>query len=328
MSLKDSIEQFLIGLSDSLIGIFNIFKRRSSSSSFDSPTMSLSSASDFKSQQQQSRASNKIRLSKKLHDNIFFICKLNGLLFLTIVFYLHYIFKPILSWLIERFIFTQIQFIFNFFITNVFDLFIIYFWSLSSIFLYFSFQIFILKEKNEQKQKKYCYIKLVYKYAKKSIINIADVFIVFSFELVLFVQSLLMCFIPVHWLSQLFFHLHFSYLLSFLVFNFKWSLMSWNLNTRLTFMESRFSYFLGFGLVLSIILSLPDSFIYSAILASFLFPCFLFNAIETNCEHLKPVNLRFPIFDFTFSLFSFVSSFIGKSKPQKFGKINEKMKSE
>ena len=196
----------------------------------------------------------------------------------------------------------------------MFDLFIIYFWSLSSIFLYFSFQIFILSEKNEHKTKKYNIFKLFYKYIKKSIINIADIFIVFSFELVLFVQALLMCFIPVHWLSQLFFHIHFSYLLSFLVFNFKWSLMSWNLNTRISFMESRFSYFLGFGLVLSIILSLPDSFIYSAVLSSFLFPVFLFNAIETNCEHLNPVSLRFPIFDFTFSLFKFISSFIGRTK--------------
>jgi len=224
---------------------------------------------------------------------------------------LNYIFKPILSWLIEKFIFTKIQFLLQFFIVNLFDLIIIYSWSLSCMLLYFSFQIFILSEKSETKSRKF-FIFVLYRLLKKALVNTLDVFIVFAFEIVLFFQSLLMVFIPITWLSKLFFHMHFAYLLSFLVFNFKWTLMSWNLVTRIGFIESRFSYFLGFGLVLSVILSLPESFICSAVLASFLFPIFLFNAIETPCEHLKPVPIRFPVFDITFSLFRFVSSFIGQ----------------
>ncbi len=316
MSLKESIEQFIIGLSDSLIGFLGIFKKRKIKPTNDFDDDDDDNDKNLIKQDtidQTPQAIIKLELSKNLHDNIFFICKLNGLIFLTVSFYLHYIFKPILYWLTDHFIITSIQFIFNFLISNIFDLVIIYLWSISVVFLYFSFQIFILRERKNAKTKKNRII-LAYRFVKKLIVNMADVLIVFCFETVLFTQSLLMCFIPVNWLRQLFFHVHFSYLLSFLVFNFKWTLMSWNLNTRISFMESRISYFLGFGLVISIIISLPDSFIYSAVLSSFLFPIFLFNAIETNCEHLKPVSIRFPIFDFTFSLFRYFSSFISSSK--------------
>jgi len=319
MSIKESIEQFIIGLSDSLIGFFGIFKKRKPTNDLDDvidneKNLKLITSTSNNDETSTTKQDNiKLELSKNLHDNIFFICKLNGLVFLTVSFYLHYIFKPIMYWLTTNFVFTSFQFIFNFFISNTFDLVIIYLWSISVVFLYFLFQISILKEKKRVKTNQNRFI-LGYRFVKKIILNMADVLIVFVLETVLFTQSLMMCFIPVDWLRQVFFHVHFSYLLSFLVFNFKWTLMSWSLNTRINFMESRISYFLGFGLVISIIISLPDSFIYSAVLSSFLFPIFLFNAIETNCEHLKPNSIRFPIFDFTFSLFRFFSSFISTSK--------------
>lgn len=65
--------------------------------------------------------------------------------------------------------------------------------------------------------------------------------------------------------------------------------MSWDIEKRISFIETRWPYFFGFGLSLSIILSFAGSYFYCATLFAFIFPAFIISSIEADCEHLKPV---------------------------------------
>ena len=57
----------------------------------------------------------------------------------------------------------------------------------------------------------------------------------------------------------------------------------------MNFIESRWPYFFGFGLSLSVILSFAGPYIYSATLFASIFPAFILSAIETEAELLSPI---------------------------------------
>jgi etoposide-induced 2.4 mRNA len=65
--------------------------------------------------------------------------------------------------------------------------------------------------------------------------------------------------------------------------------MSWDIKKRIAFIETRWAYFLGFGLSLSIILSFAGSYIYCATLFASIFPAFILSAIEAESENLSPI---------------------------------------
>jgi hypothetical protein len=68
--------------------------------------------------------------------------------------------------------------------------------------------------------------------------------------------------------------------------------MSWDIKTRVRFIETRWPYFFGFGLTLSLITSFAGSYIYSATLFASIFPLFILSAIEANCENLEAIKYQ------------------------------------
>jgi hypothetical protein len=108
--------------------------------------------------------------------------------------------------------------------------------------------------------------------------------------------------------------------------------MSWDIKRRIAFIESRFAYFFGFGLSLSIIVSFAGSYIYSATLFASIFPAFILSAIESNSENLtpivylkmdpvenkqKPVQVKLPLFRFSLYLTDFIFKFFAKKQETK-----------
>ncbi len=118
---------------------------------------------------------------------------------------------------------------------------------------------------------------------------IADTIFSCTMELIFLIQSSFINFIPIPWLSQLLTHVHLAFLYSLYAFEYKWFNMSWDIEKRISFIETRWPYFFGFGLTLSIILSFAGSYFYCATLFAFIFPAFIISSIESDCEHLRPV---------------------------------------
>ena len=108
-------------------------------------------------------------------------------------------------------------------------------------------------------------------------------------ELIFLIQGSLMGLIPLNYLSRLLAHIHLSFLYSLYAFEYKWFNMSWDINKRIDHIESRWPYYFGFGLSLSIILSFLNSYMYSATMFAFIFPAFILSAIESNSESLQPI---------------------------------------
>ena len=90
--------------------------------------------------------------------------------------------------------------------------------------------------------------------------------------------------------------------------------MGWDIERKIHFIETRCMYFLGFGLVLSVLFNMPGSLIYNTTFSTFFIPIVIFNGIETSCEHLEEIEIRFPVFDFQFSLIRLMARLLGNSK--------------
>lgn len=174
---------------------------------------------------------------------------------------------------------------------------ILSFWSLSVLVFFSIFQIY--KFGKDLPPEKSIFSKLSSNLIKHSV----DIFTVFYFEIILAIQSLLMCLLPIPWLSDFLYHFHFSFFLSFLIFDFKWTLMGWSTQKKIDFIETRCMYFFGFGLVLSILFNWPGSLIYNTTFSTFFIPIIFLNGILTKCEHLEGSKVRFPVFDFQIPIF-------------------------
>ena len=118
---------------------------------------------------------------------------------------------------------------------------------------------------------------------------LADTVFSCTLEFIFLVQSSLMTFIPIAWLAQLLTHAHLAFLYSLYAFEYKWFHMSWHLERRLSFIESRWPYFCGFGLTLSLLLACAGDSFYTATLFAFVFPALILSSIDANCERLQPI---------------------------------------
>ena len=79
-------------------------------------------------------------------------------------------------------------------------------------------------------------------------------------QILFFFQSFVVSFIPKHIGTVLCF-VHLCLLYSLYSFEYKWVNMGWELDKRLSYVESNWPYFVGFGIPLTILTSLPDSII-------------------------------------------------------------------
>ncbi|CAI6345553.1 unnamed protein product [Macrosiphum euphorbiae] len=162
--------------------------------------------------------------------------------------------------------------------------------------------------------------------------RISKVIADFSFSIVVqflfLIQSYLVSMVPSTILSNILSILHLSLLYSLYSFEYKWCNMGMELNSRLSIIENCWPYFLGFGLPLAVVTSLPESYIISGCLFSILFPVFIISANEVSPSKIKIFRLKLfaPVLSITSTIFnrsigpSIKSSMSTVSKAQKMHK--------
>ncbi|XP_025420841.1 etoposide-induced protein 2.4 homolog isoform X1 [Sipha flava] len=140
--------------------------------------------------------------------------------------------------------------------------------------------------------------------------RISKVIADFSFSLVVqflfLIQSYLVSMVPSTILSTVLSTVHLSLLYSLYSFEYKWCNMGIELNSRLSIIENCWPYFLGFGLPLAVITSLPESYIISGCLFSILFPVFIISANEVSPSKIKVFRLKLfaPVLSITSTIFN------------------------
>jgi etoposide-induced 2.4 mRNA len=93
---------------------------------------------------------------------------------------------------------------------------------------------------------------------------------------------MLVNFIPLTGVSDVLFIFHNCLLYSLYSFEYKWVQMGWPLNQRLSFLESNWPYFVGFGLPLTLLTWWPGDFFISGCVFSILFPIFIVSGNEAE----------------------------------------------
>lgn len=138
---------------------------------------------------------------------------------------------------------------------------------------------------------------------------IADTLISLLIQILFLVQSTVVKYlpIPVPFACSVLYIVHMSLLCSLYAFEYKWFNMGWELHKRLTYIETNWPFFIGFGLPLAILSELPNSLVISGCVFSVLFPLFILSANEATpkvsvCE--TPLKLFSLVVAITNAMFS------------------------
>lgn len=138
---------------------------------------------------------------------------------------------------------------------------------------------------------------------------IADTLISLLIQVLFLLQSTIIKYlpIPVPFACSILYIVHMSLLCSLYAFEYKWFNMGWELHKRLTYIETNWPFFIGFGLPLAILSELPNSLVISGCVFSVLFPLFILSANEATpkvsvCE--TPLKLFSLVVVITNALFS------------------------
>lgn len=136
---------------------------------------------------------------------------------------------------------------------------------------------------------------------------VADTLFSVLIQALFLVQSTLVSMLPIVFLGDVLCLVHMCMLYSLYSFEYKWFNMGWELHRRLTFIESNWPYFIGFGLPLAVLTALPSSFFNSGCLFSILFPLFIISGNEADpvtgaCDY--PLQLFSPVIAISNALFN------------------------
>lgn len=135
---------------------------------------------------------------------------------------------------------------------------------------------------------------------------VADLLFSVTLQVIFLLQGMLASLLPIHGVGAVVSQLHMCLLYSLYSFEYKWFNMSWPVHKRLCYIENNWPYFVGFGLPLAVLTSLPESFIVSGCVFSILFPLFIISANEAESIHEihdMPLRLFAPSAKFTNNLF-------------------------
>ncbi|XP_050299831.1 etoposide-induced protein 2.4 homolog [Anthonomus grandis grandis] len=110
----------------------------------------------------------------------------------------------------------------------------------------------------------------------------ADSFFSIVVQCLFLIQATLTSYIPINPLGYILYITQVSLLYSLYSFEYKWFNMGWELHKRLSFIEENWPYFLGFGLPLTILTQLSDSWVISGCVFSILFPLFIISGNEAT----------------------------------------------
>ncbi|XP_015919073.1 etoposide-induced protein 2.4 homolog [Parasteatoda tepidariorum] len=122
---------------------------------------------------------------------------------------------------------------------------------------------------------------------------------------------------PLH-IQHVLCHVHLSLLYALYSFEYKWFQMGWGLRRRLAYVNSKWPYFLGFGLPLVLVSSYVGNYIESVCLFSTLFPIYVVSSTVTMDSRVQHYSLPVKFFEpasLTVScIFVFAFSLIHKRK--------------
>jgi etoposide-induced 2.4 mRNA len=333
MTLKQCLSQFINGFKDSIVGFIRFFKKQKLlAAAIKSKTESTQQTNKIK------KSSNKLSNHEKLYQRLFQSCILNGIFLLSCILMFNFLLMPLLNMIAYKLLSDNYHNMVTNYINPLIHLLFSFVWIVPVFLLSKVFNLLCHQEIAD--------IAYMQKYGKPSIYQkfspaeiIADTVFSCTMELIFLVQGSIMNLVPISFLSQCLVHVHLAFLYSLYSFEYKLCNMSWTIKDRISYIESRWPYYLGFGMSLSLIVSMAGSYIYSATLFASIFPAFIISAIEADPEKLspivyykqeqnkyKPVILSIPLFRFSLFLTDLIFKVFANRQKQKQQKTSQQQK--
>jgi etoposide-induced 2.4 mRNA len=283
-TLKVCLVQFVYGFTDSLYGCVKFIQKQKRLSA----SLAEEAAKNKPKTPRHDMLNLKAKSNEKLYKRLIQSCILNGVFLFLCICCFNYILMPVLNAVAFRLISVSNHDWIHNYINPFIQILFSSVWIMPVFFLSKVFNVLCHQEiadiAYEQKHGK---PKIYKKFSFSEVI--ADTVFSCTMQLVFLVQSSCMGLIPATWLNNVVCHVHTSFLYSLYAFEYKLCNMGWDIETRIHHIESRWPYYLGFGLSMSLILSYAGSYIYSATLFGFIFPAFILASIESDSENLPRV---------------------------------------
>ncbi|XP_017772193.1 PREDICTED: etoposide-induced protein 2.4 homolog isoform X2 [Nicrophorus vespilloides] len=153
-----------------------------------------------------------------------------------------------------------------------------------------------------------------YKYSRgRPLINqsisriVADSIFSILVQVLFLLQATIVELIPLYIVGKILGLVHMCLLYSLYTFEYKWFNMGWELHRRLSFIETNWPYFIGFGLPLAFVTQMSSSWVINGCIFALLFPWFIVSGNEANPvtnSSQYPLHLFSPVIALSNALFN------------------------